>query len=89
MILRLIIEDAEKAQSRGLKQVNELVNNEAFCAGSHGYPVFQLPDETMLDCAVFRELREECGARIETDNISKLCLGMGIPRTEPGVTVID
>jgi hypothetical protein len=89
MILRLIFDDAEKARSRGLKQVNELVNNESFCAGSEGYPVFQLPDEQMLDCALFRELREECGARIETNNLSKLCLGIGIPRDEPGVTVID
>lgn len=89
MILRLIIDDAEKAKSRGLETVNELVNNESFCAGSEGYPVFQLPDEQMLDCALFRELRDECGARIETDNISKLCLGIGIPRNEPGVTVIE
>ncbi len=89
MILRLIIEDAEMARSRGLETVNELVNNETFCSGSHGYPVFQLPDEEMLDCFTFRKLRDECGARIETDNLSKLCLGIGIPRDEPGVTVID
>ncbi|WP_145924836.1 hypothetical protein [Syntrophotalea acetylenivorans] len=89
MILRLIIDDAEKARERGLETVNELHNNESFCAGSAGYPVFQLPDEKMLDCQTFRELRDECGARIETDNISKLCLGIGIPRDEPGVTVID
>jgi len=89
MIIRLIIEDAEKAKSRGLETVNELVNNESFCAGSDGYPVFQLPDEQMLDCQLWRELREECGARIETNNICKLCLGIGIPRDEPGVMVID
>lgn len=88
MIVRLICDNAEKAKSRGLEPVNELVNNEDFCATSHGYPVFQLPNEQMLDCALFRELREECGARIETDNIVKLCLGIGIPRDEPGVTVI-
>lgn len=89
MILRLIFEDAEKARSRGLEQVNELVLNESYCAGSDGYPVFQLPDEQMLDCFLFRQLRDECGARIETNNISKLCLGIGIPRDEPGVTVIE
>jgi len=89
MILRLIIDDAEKARERGLEAVNELVCDEDYCATSHGYPVFQLPNEQLLDCSIFRTLREECGARIETDNMVKLCLGMGIPRDEPGVTVID
>ncbi len=89
MIVRLIIADAEKARSKGLEPVNELVCNESYCASSQGYPVFQLPNEQLLDCGIFRELRDECGARIETNNISKLCLGMGIPRDEPGVTVID
>lgn len=88
MFLRLIIEDAEKARERGLETVNELECNEAFCATSQGYPVFQLPNEQLLDCGIFRELRDECGARIETDNIVKLCLGMGIPRDEPGVTLV-
>lgn len=89
MILRLIIDDAEKAQKRGLEPLNELVCNEEFCASSYGYPVFELPNEQLLDCGIFRELRDECGARLETNNLMKLCLGIGIPRDEPGVTVID
>lgn len=89
MFIRLIIADAEKARSRGLEQVNELDCNEQFCASSEGYPVFQLPNEELLDCFIWRELRDECGARIETDNITKLCMGIGIPRDEPGVTVVN
>ncbi len=88
MFVRLIIADADKARSKGLEPVNELICNEEFCASSVGYPVFQLPNEELLDCFIWRELRDECGARIETDNITKLCLGIGIPRDEPGVTVV-
>ena len=61
MIIRLIFDDAEKARSRGLEPVNELVNNESYCASSHGYPVFQLPNDQLLDCGIFRELRNEPG----------------------------
>lgn len=88
MFVRLIIADADKARSKGLEPVNELICNEQFCASSEGYPVFQLPNEELLDCCIWRELRDECGARIETDNITKLCMGIGIPRDEPGVTLV-
>ncbi len=88
MFIRLIIADEEKARSRGLEPVNELACNEKYCNDSEGYPVFLLPNEQLLDCGTWRELRDECGATMETDNLTKLCLGVGIPRDEPGVTLV-
>jgi hypothetical protein len=85
----LIFPDAETAKKLDLEQVTELSCNEAYCATSCGYPVFQLPNEEMIDCEKFRHLRDEYGARLETDCIAKVCLGIGIPRNEPGVIVVE
>ncbi len=89
MKTRLIFPDAETAKKLDMEQVTELPCNEEFCASSHGYPVFQLPNEDMLDCEKFRELRDNYGARLETDNPVKVCLGLGIPRNEPGLIVVE
>jgi hypothetical protein len=85
----LIFPDAETAQKCGMDQVTELTCNESYCATSHGYPVFQLPNEEMLDCQKFRELRDNYGMRLETDIPAKVCLGIGIPRNEPGLVILD
>jgi hypothetical protein len=48
-----------------------------------------LPNDEMLDCEKFRELHENFGARLETDNVAKVCLGLGLPRNEPGLVAVD
>ncbi|MEZ4599335.1 MAG: hypothetical protein R2940_06060 [Syntrophotaleaceae bacterium] len=88
MKARLIFPDAETAKKLDLEQVTELECNEAYCATSHGYPVFLLPNEEMIDCQKFRQFRDEYGARLETDCLTKVCLGIGIPRNEPGLVEI-
>lgn len=88
MKARLIIPDAAVAEKHGLETVTDLKCNEEFCATSYGYPVFQLPDGTIFDCSTFRELRDTCGATLETDDLVKVCLGLCMPKTEQGVVVI-
>jgi hypothetical protein len=85
----LIFPDAETAEKLGMEQVTELICNEDYCATSSGYPVFVLPNDEMLDCEKFRELHENFGARLETDNVAKVCLGLGLPRNEPGLVAVD
>jgi hypothetical protein len=85
----LIFPDAETAQKCGMDQVTELTCNEEYCATSYGYPVFQLPNEEMLDCQKFRELRDNYGMRLETNIATKVCLGIGIPRNEPGLVEVE
>jgi hypothetical protein len=89
MKITLVFPDPETAKKLGMEQVTELTNNEAFCATSYGYPVIQFPNEEMLDCEKFRELRDNFGARLETDCPVKVCLGIGIPRNEPGLIVVE
>lgn len=84
----LIIPDAAVAEKYGLETVTELRCNEEYCATSYGYPVFQLPNGEIFDCPTFREMREACGATLETDDLVKVCLGLGFSKTEPGVKVI-
>lgn len=85
----LIIPDVAVAEKRGLETATELSCNEEYCATSYGYPVFQLPNGEIFDCPTFRELRDACGATLETDNLVKICLGLGIPKSEPGVIVVE
>jgi hypothetical protein len=85
----LIFPDAEAAKKAGMEQVTKLSFTEEYCATSFGYPVFQLPNEEMLDCEKFRNLRDNYGARLETNILVKVCMGIGIPRDEPGVVVVD
>jgi hypothetical protein len=85
----LIIPDAAVAEEHGLETITELCCNEEYCATSFGYPVFQLPDGEIFDCSIFRELRDTCGATLETDDLVKVCLGLGLPKTEPGVIVVN
>lgn len=85
----LIIPDAEVAGKYGLETVTELRCNEEFCATSFGYPVLQLPNGDIFDCPTFREIREACDATLETDNLVKVCLGLGLPRSEPGLVLVE
>lgn len=84
----LIIPDAAVAEKHGLETVTELLCNEEYCATSFGYPVFQLPNGDIFDGPTFRELRDACGATLETNCLVKVCLGLGMPKTEPGLVVI-
>lgn len=85
----LIIPDAEVAGKYGLETVTELRCNEEFCATSFGCPVFQLPNGDILDCSTFREIREACNATLETDNLVKVCMALGVPRSEPGLVLVE
>lgn len=85
----LIIPDAAVAKKYNLEKTTELRCNEEYCATSYGYPVFQLPNGDIFDCPTFREMREACGATLETDDLVKVCLGLGFPKTEPGVIVVN
>jgi hypothetical protein len=85
----LIFPDAETAKKVGMDQATELACTEEYCATSFGYPVFQLPNEEMLDCEKFRELRDNYGVRLETNILVKVCMGIGIPRDEPGLVVVE
>jgi hypothetical protein len=84
----LRIPDPHVAEEHGLQAETLLGCNQEYCATSYGYPVFQLPNGDIFTGEMFRTLRDACGATLETDNLTMLCMGICVPRTEPGLAEI-
>ncbi|WP_225073360.1 hypothetical protein [Desulfuromonas sp. CSMB_57] len=87
VILR--IADAAVAEKFGLESVVEINCTEEYCASSFGYPVFLIGEENIFTGELFRQLRDTGGATLETDNPTKVCLGLGLARNEPGLVVVE
>ena len=85
----LRIADAAVAEKFGLESVVEINCTEEYCASSFGYPVFLIGEENIFTGELFRQLRDTGGATLETDNPTKVCLGLGLARNEPGLVVVE
>lgn len=87
VILR--IADTAVAEKFGLEPVVEIKCTEEYCASSFGYPVFMISEDNIFTGELFRELRDAGGATLETDDRTKVCLGLGLARNEPGLVVVE
>ena len=84
----LIVPDSKARGVLGAVRRSTLSWTADHSASSYGLGVMLYDNGGILDGFNFRELRDNFGAVIETDDRKKVCGALGVPDGEPGVVQI-